>query len=168
MAKDFFIGWFVYSVCFRCWRVRGNAIDLCSAALEAGYADQAHMTRECGELAGQSPVDLIAGTAINARNVRFVSRYRSEVLRYAWSMAPPSNQTLSSARSNVVTLTRAKKRGNHAQTRCGNILGWVLRIISPMRPDFLWEMASTPLGGLMRPVGASTEPQAETSAHFTR
>jgi AraC-like DNA-binding protein len=44
-------------------RMRGNAIDLCAAALEAGYADQAHMTRECGELAGQSPVDLIAGTA---------------------------------------------------------------------------------------------------------
>lgn len=44
-------------------RERGNRIDLCAAAFETGYADQAHMTRDCAELAGQSPLDLVAGTA---------------------------------------------------------------------------------------------------------
>jgi AraC-like DNA-binding protein len=36
------------------------APDLARAAAEAGYADQSHMTRECGELAGVTPAALLA------------------------------------------------------------------------------------------------------------
>lgn len=36
--------------------------SLSSLALRAGYADQAHMTREVRELAGQSPAELLPGT----------------------------------------------------------------------------------------------------------
>ena len=35
-----------------------GAADLASVAAEAGYADQAHLTRECGRLAGLTPVAL--------------------------------------------------------------------------------------------------------------
>ena len=35
-----------------------DAADLASLAAEAGYADQAHLTRECGRLAGLTPVAL--------------------------------------------------------------------------------------------------------------
>jgi AraC-like DNA-binding protein len=34
--------------------------DLARAAAEAGYADQPHLTRECGELAGLTPAALLA------------------------------------------------------------------------------------------------------------
>jgi methylphosphotriester-DNA--protein-cysteine methyltransferase len=34
--------------------------DLARAAVEAGYADQSHLTRECGELAGLPPAALLA------------------------------------------------------------------------------------------------------------
>jgi AraC-like DNA-binding protein len=44
-------------------RARTRCTDLATLALEAGYADQAHMTRECGDLAGQTPVALAAGNA---------------------------------------------------------------------------------------------------------
>jgi AraC-like DNA-binding protein len=49
------------------------APDLARAAAEAGYADQSHLTRECGELAGLTPAALLArrgrapGTARAAR-----------------------------------------------------------------------------------------------------
>jgi transcriptional regulator GlxA family with amidase domain len=43
-------------------RSRGR-IDLSGLAVDSGYADQAHMTREAVALAGQSPRALIAGTA---------------------------------------------------------------------------------------------------------
>ena len=45
------------------------APDLARAAAEAGYADQSHLTRECGELAGLSPAALLAAreTASAAR-----------------------------------------------------------------------------------------------------
>jgi transcriptional regulator GlxA family with amidase domain len=36
------------------------APDLARAAAEAGYADQAHLTNECGELAGLTPAALLA------------------------------------------------------------------------------------------------------------
>jgi transcriptional regulator GlxA family with amidase domain len=36
------------------------APDLARAAVEAGYADQAHLTNECGELAGLTPAALLA------------------------------------------------------------------------------------------------------------
>jgi AraC-like DNA-binding protein len=41
------------------------APDLARAAFEAGYADQAHLTNECGDLAGLTPAALLAarGTA---------------------------------------------------------------------------------------------------------
>jgi AraC-like DNA-binding protein len=39
-------------------RLRGS--PLAELALAAGYSDQAHMTRECGRLAGLSPVRLLA------------------------------------------------------------------------------------------------------------
>lgn len=35
-----------------------DAGDLAAIAAEAGYADQAHLTRECGKLAGLTPADL--------------------------------------------------------------------------------------------------------------
>jgi AraC-like DNA-binding protein len=34
--------------------------DLATAAAELGYADQAHLTRECVRLAGLTPADLLA------------------------------------------------------------------------------------------------------------
>jgi AraC-like DNA-binding protein len=37
-----------------------GARDLARAAAEAGYADQPHLTRECGELAGLTPAALLA------------------------------------------------------------------------------------------------------------
>jgi AraC-like DNA-binding protein len=36
-----------------------DAADLAAIAVEAGYADQAHLTRECGQLAGLTPAALI-------------------------------------------------------------------------------------------------------------
>jgi len=38
----------------------GDAPDLARLAFEAGYADQAHLTRECGRLAGLPPAALLA------------------------------------------------------------------------------------------------------------
>jgi AraC-like DNA-binding protein len=35
--------------------------DLARAALDAGYADQSHLTRECARLAGQTPAALMRG-----------------------------------------------------------------------------------------------------------
>jgi AraC-like DNA-binding protein len=35
-----------------------DAGDLAAIAAEAGYADQAHLTRECGQLAGLTPAAL--------------------------------------------------------------------------------------------------------------
>jgi AraC-like DNA-binding protein len=37
---------------------RPDGLDLASLAVQAGYADQAHLTRECGRLAGLTPVAL--------------------------------------------------------------------------------------------------------------
>jgi AraC-like DNA-binding protein len=37
---------------------RPDGLDLAGLALQAGYADQAHLTRECGRLAGLTPVAL--------------------------------------------------------------------------------------------------------------
>jgi AraC-like DNA-binding protein len=37
---------------------RPDVLDLAAIAAEAGYADQAHLTRECGRLAGLTPVAL--------------------------------------------------------------------------------------------------------------
>lgn len=39
---------------------RGAGGDLATIAAEAGYADQPHLTRECGRLAGLSPAALVA------------------------------------------------------------------------------------------------------------
>jgi hypothetical protein len=36
----------------------GEPPDLASAAVQAGYADQAHLTRECSALAGLTPAAL--------------------------------------------------------------------------------------------------------------
>lgn len=46
----------------RLLRLRGSGLPLVQRALEAGYADQAHMTREVGRLAGVSPSVLLART----------------------------------------------------------------------------------------------------------
>lgn len=35
-----------------------GAGDLAAVAAQAGYADQAHLTRECGQLAGLTPAAL--------------------------------------------------------------------------------------------------------------
>ena len=37
---------------------RPEVLDLAAIAVEAGYADQAHLTRECGQLAGLTPAAL--------------------------------------------------------------------------------------------------------------
>jgi AraC-like DNA-binding protein len=37
---------------------RPDGLDLAGLALQAGYADQAHLTRECGRLAGLTPAAL--------------------------------------------------------------------------------------------------------------
>jgi AraC-like DNA-binding protein len=37
--------------------------DLARAAVEAGYADQPHLTRECTQLAGLPPAALLAARA---------------------------------------------------------------------------------------------------------
>lgn len=42
---------------------RGTGHDLARLALEAGYADQAHLTRECTRLAGLAPAALLASGA---------------------------------------------------------------------------------------------------------
>jgi AraC-like DNA-binding protein len=50
--------------------------DLARLALEAGYADQAHLTRECSRLAGLPPAALLASGAAPAgeRSVSFNTR----------------------------------------------------------------------------------------------
>jgi transcriptional regulator GlxA family with amidase domain len=42
---------------------RAAAPDLAGLAYEAGYADQAHLTRESGRLAGRTPAELVAAKA---------------------------------------------------------------------------------------------------------
>jgi AraC-like DNA-binding protein len=44
-------------------RADAPAADLARLAFEAGYADQAHLTRECGRLAGLPPAALLASGA---------------------------------------------------------------------------------------------------------
>jgi len=44
----------------------GGRPDLARLALEAGYADQAHLTRECRRLAGLPPAALLAEGAVAA------------------------------------------------------------------------------------------------------
>jgi AraC-like DNA-binding protein len=41
-------------------RAQAGPVDLAQLAFEAGYADQAHLTRECGRLAGLPPAALLA------------------------------------------------------------------------------------------------------------
>jgi AraC-like DNA-binding protein len=36
-----------------------DVLDLAALAAQAGYADQAHLTRECGQLAGLTPAALV-------------------------------------------------------------------------------------------------------------
>jgi len=43
---------------------RGPAVDLATIAARAGYADQAHLTRECRTLAGLTPVALARQRAV--------------------------------------------------------------------------------------------------------
>jgi len=38
---------------------RPDVLDLAAIAAEAGYADQAHLTRECGKLSGLTPAALV-------------------------------------------------------------------------------------------------------------
>jgi AraC-like DNA-binding protein len=56
---------------------RETAPDLARLALEAGYADQAHLTRECTRLAGLPPAALLASGAGPAgdRSVSFKTRW---------------------------------------------------------------------------------------------
>jgi AraC-like DNA-binding protein len=51
--------------------VVAGAISLASAGVEAGYADQSHLGRECRRLAGSSPADLVRrwAAARSGRNV---------------------------------------------------------------------------------------------------
>jgi transcriptional regulator GlxA family with amidase domain len=47
--------------------------DLARLAFAAGYADQAHLTRECRRLAGRTPAELLAaGTPPAGERVRIV------------------------------------------------------------------------------------------------
>jgi AraC-like DNA-binding protein len=57
-------------------RERGSRPDLARLALDAGYADQAHLTRECSRLAGLPPAALLASGAGPAgeRSVSFKTR----------------------------------------------------------------------------------------------
>jgi AraC-like DNA-binding protein len=41
------------------WIDTGHGTDLAAAAIEIGYADQAHLTRECARMSGLTPVALI-------------------------------------------------------------------------------------------------------------
>ena len=41
--------------------VEEHGYSLAAAAAEAGYADQSHLTRECNDLAGLSPAELLKG-----------------------------------------------------------------------------------------------------------
>jgi AraC-like DNA-binding protein len=43
------------------WRAGGDG--LAALAFAAGYADQAHLTRECRRLAGRTPAELVASGA---------------------------------------------------------------------------------------------------------
>ncbi|MEA2703190.1 MAG: hypothetical protein QOD63_1135 [Actinomycetota bacterium] len=45
---------------FVAWTDTGPASDLAGIAATAGYADQAHLTRECRDLAGMTPAALVA------------------------------------------------------------------------------------------------------------
>ena len=62
-------------------RLSSDSRDLARLALEAGYADQAHLTRECGRLAGLTPAQLLATGASPAgeRSVSFKTDWRSAV-----------------------------------------------------------------------------------------
>jgi AraC-like DNA-binding protein len=46
----------------------GSGASLASAAAQAGYSDQAHMTRECRRLSGKTPRELIPGLVSNSFN----------------------------------------------------------------------------------------------------
>jgi AraC-like DNA-binding protein len=43
--------------------LNADAASLAQAALEAGYSDQAHLSRDCRELTGLTPLQLLSGTA---------------------------------------------------------------------------------------------------------
>jgi len=43
---------------------RPAVLDLATLAAEAGYADQAHLTRECGRLSGLTPAALARQRAV--------------------------------------------------------------------------------------------------------
>jgi len=47
----------------------GAGPDLARVAVESGYSDQPHLTRECGELAGLPPAALLASRAAVARSL---------------------------------------------------------------------------------------------------
>ena len=54
------------------WRA-GAADGLARLALDAGYADQAHLTREARRLSGRTPAELVAsGAGPAGERVRFV------------------------------------------------------------------------------------------------
>lgn len=46
----------------RAERLAGSGASLAAVAAQAGYADQAHFTRECRRLTGRSPSDLFKTT----------------------------------------------------------------------------------------------------------
>ncbi len=60
-------------------RLADHDRDLARLAFDAGYADQAHLTRECGRLAGLTPAQLLAtgATAAGERSVSFKSDERT-------------------------------------------------------------------------------------------
>lgn len=53
-------------------RVSGQTWSLAALAAEAGYADQAHLSRDCRDLAGLPPVALLASRRTRQPDVRFV------------------------------------------------------------------------------------------------
>ncbi len=80
---------------------RAPDADLAWLALDAGYADQAHLTRECGRLSGLTPAALLASGATPAGEpVSDAGPFRSRRPRDDASMAhdrtstpPPSSST---------------------------------------------------------------------------
>jgi transcriptional regulator GlxA family with amidase domain len=48
----------------RALRLGRSGLPLATIAWEAGYADQAHLTRECGRLAGATPANLFTDPTV--------------------------------------------------------------------------------------------------------
>ena len=81
----------------------GRGDDLAGLAFEAGYADQAHLTRECRRLSGRTPAELVASGA-GAAGERLAARLpqRTAPVREAVHSRPPGLARRSTRERRVV------------------------------------------------------------------